>query len=47
MDATSIQVTGQWAYLYRAVAKPGQTRDFLLTEPRDEAAALRLLQQAI
>jgi putative transposase len=34
-------------YLYRAVDKHGQTIDFLLTEHRDKAAALRFLTQAI
>src|SRR5213592_2884799 len=47
MDETSIKVKGQWYYLYRAVEKTGQTIDFLLTEQRDEAAALRFLQKAI
>jgi putative transposase len=40
-------VQGQWYYLYRAVDKTGQTLDFLLTEQRDEKAALPLLKQAI
>jgi transposase-like protein len=47
MDETYIKVKGQWRYLYRAVDKYGQTIDFLLTEHRDEAAALRFLKQAI
>jgi len=47
MDETSIKVKGQWRYLYRAVDKTGQTIDFLLTEHRDEAAALRFLKKAI
>ena len=34
---------GEWRYLYRAVDKQGQTIDFLLTEQRDEEAALRFL----
>ena len=38
MDETYIQVTGQWYYLYRAVDKPGQTMDFLLTEHRDKGS---------
>src|SRR5213076_1352933 len=37
----------EWRYLYRAVDKQGQTIDFLLTEQRDEAAALRFLKKAI
>jgi putative transposase len=47
MDETYIKVKGQWYYLYRAVDKTGQTIDFLLTENRDEAAALRFLKKAI
>src|SRR5437660_3634369 len=47
MDETSIKVKGQWYYLYRAVDKHGQTIDFLLTEHRDKAAALRFLKKAI
>jgi putative transposase len=38
MDETSINVTGPWYSLYRAVDKTGQTIDFLLTEQRDERA---------
>ena len=47
MDETYMKVKGQWYYLYRAVDTTGQTMDFLLTEHRDEAAALRFLQKAI
>ena len=47
MDETYVKVKGQWRYLYRAVDKHGQTIDFLLTEHRDTAAALRFLQKAI
>jgi putative transposase len=47
MDETYIRVKGTWRYLYRAVDKQGQTIDFLLTEQRDQEAALRFLQQAI
>ena len=47
MDETYVKVKGQWRYLYRAVDKQGQTIDFLLTEHRDEAAALRFLKKAI
>jgi transposase-like protein len=42
-----LKVKGEWRYLYRAVDKQGQTIDFLLTEHRDKAAALRFLKQAI
>jgi putative transposase len=47
MDETYIRVKGEWRYLYRAVDKQGQTIDFLLTERRDERAAMRFLIQAI
>jgi putative transposase len=47
MDETYIKVKGQWRYLYRAVDKHGQTIDFLLTEQRDERAAMRFLTKAI
>jgi transposase-like protein len=47
MDETYIKVKGQWRYLYRAVDKYGQTIDFLLTEQRDERAAMWFLTKAI
>src|SRR5882724_4748875 len=47
MDETYMKVKGQWRYLSRAVDKQGQTIDFLLTEHRDEEAALRFLKKAI
>ncbi len=47
MDETYIKLKGQWYYLYRAVDKPGQTIDFLLTEHRDKEAALPSLKKAI
>jgi putative transposase len=47
MDETYIRIKGQWCYLYRAVDKTGQTIDFLLTEERDEQAAVRFLTKAI
>jgi putative transposase len=46
MDETYIRVKGRWTYLYRAVDKTGQTIDFLLTEQRDERAAMRFLTKA-
>src|SRR4029434_9175416 len=46
MDETYIKVKGQWHYLYRAVDKQGQAIDFLLTEQRDQEAALRFLKKA-
>jgi putative transposase len=47
MDETYIRVKGEWRSLYRAVDKQGQTIDFLLTEQRDQEAALRFLKKAI
>jgi putative transposase len=47
MDETSMTVKGEWRSRSRAVDKHGQTIDFLLTEQRDQAAALRFLKQAI
>jgi putative transposase len=47
MDETYIRVKGEWRYLYRAVDTHGQTIDFLLTEQRDQEAALRFLKKAI
>jgi putative transposase len=47
MDETYIRIKGEWRYLYRAVDKYGQTIDFLLTEQRDQEAALRFLKKAI
>jgi len=47
MDETYLKVKGEWRYLYRAVDKTGQTIDFLLTEQRDEPAALHFLTKAI
>jgi putative transposase len=47
MDETYIKIKGQWPYLYRAVDKTGQTIDFLLSEHRDEQAAMRFLAKAI
>ena len=47
MDETYIKVKGDWAYLYRAVDKFGDTVDFMLSERRDEAAATAFFKQAI
>src|SRR5262245_10487513 len=47
MDETYNKIKGAWRYLYRAVDQCGQTIDFLLTEQRDERAAMRFLTQAI
>jgi putative transposase len=47
LDETYVKIKGQWAYLYRAVDKEGQTVDFLLTPQRDRAAAEAFLRKAI
>jgi putative transposase len=47
MDETYIRVKGEWRYWYRAVDTQGQTIDFLMTEQRDQEAALRFLKKAI
>jgi transposase-like protein len=47
IDETYLRVKGEWRYVSRAVDKHGQTIDFLLTEHRDTAAALRFLTHAI
>ena len=47
MDETYVKVKGQGRYRYRAVDTYGETIDFLLTEQRDEEAALRFLKKAI
>jgi putative transposase len=47
LDETYVRVRGHWRYLYRAVDKAGHTIDFLLTERRDERAALRFLTKTI
>jgi DDE domain len=40
-------VKGEWRYPYCAVDKYGETVDFLLTENRDQEAALRFLKKAL
>lgn len=47
LDETYVRVRGKWNYLYRAADRDGQTLDFMLSESRDEAAALRFLAKAI
>ncbi len=47
LDETYIKVNGQWTYYYRAIAKHGQTIDFLLTAKRNTKATLRFLKKAI
>ena len=45
--APYIKVKGRWTYLYRAVARDGQTLDFMLSERRNLAAARRFFKRAI
>ena len=47
LDETYVKIKGNWAYLYRAVDKAGQTVDFLLTPQRDRAAAEAFLWKAM
>lgn len=47
LDETYVKVRGDWCYLYRAVDRHGQTLDFMLSEHRDETAALRFLAKTI
>jgi transposase-like protein len=47
MDETSSTGQGVWHSVDRAVEKQGQTMDVRLTAQRDEAAALRVLKNAI
>ena len=46
MDETFVKVGGQWKYLYRAVAKSGNTVDFLLRAKRDHVAARAFFERA-
>ncbi|SFU88588.1 DDE domain-containing protein [Xenorhabdus koppenhoeferi] len=47
MDETYIKVKSQWKYLYRAVDSDGNTVEFLLTDHRDNKAALRFFKKAM
>jgi transposase, IS6 family len=47
VDETYIKVRGQWAYLYRAVDKFGDTIDFYLSSTRNTAATKRFLGKAL
>jgi putative transposase len=47
MDETYVKIKGNWAYLYRAVDKEGQTIDCLLKPTRDRDAAETFLGKAI
>jgi putative transposase len=47
MDETHMKVRGEWLFLYRAVAKDGNTIDFLLTKRWNKFAAHKFLVKAI
>ena len=47
IDETYIKVRGQWAYLYRALDKLGNTIDFYLSSTRNTKAAKRFLGKAL
>ena len=40
IDETYVRVRGQWAYLYRALDKLGNTIDFYLSSTRNTKAAI-------
>lgn len=47
VDETYIKVRGQWAYLYRALDRFGDTIDFYLSPTRNTQAAKRFLGKAL
>lgn len=47
LDETYVKVRGQWAYLYRALDKHGNTIDFYLSPTRNAQAAKRFLGKAL
>ena len=47
IDETYVKVRGQWAYLYRALDKLGNTIDFYLSATRNTMAAKRFLGKAL
>ena len=47
IDETYVKVRGQWAYLYRALDKLGNTIDFYLSATRNTKAAKRFLGKAL
>ena len=47
VDETYIKVNGQWAYLYRAITKGGDSVDFYLSRTRNQKAAQRFLGKAL
>lgn len=47
VDETYVKIHGEWAYLYRAVDRAGNTVDFRLSPRRDVAAAKAFFRKAI
>jgi IS6 family transposase len=47
VDETYVKIRGQWAYLYRAIDKHGNTIDFYLSPTRNTEAAKRFLGKAM
>ncbi len=47
VDETYVKVRGQWAYLYRAVEKHGNTIDLYLSPTRNTSAAKLFLSKAL
>ncbi len=47
MDETYVKVRGEWAYLYRAVDRDGQTLDFMLSEKRGAKSAKKFFVNAL
>jgi transposase-like protein len=47
VDETYVKVRGQWAYLYRALDKHGNTIDFYLSSTRNAKAAKRFLGKTL
>lgn len=47
IDETYVKIRGKWRYLYRAIAKHGNSINFLLTAKRDLGAAKRFLRKML
>jgi DDE domain len=47
VDETNVKVACQWAYLYRAIDKSGETIDFMLSPRRTAKSARRFLAKAL
>ena len=47
VDEPYVKVCGEWAYLYRAAGKHGNTTDFYLSPTRSTAAAKRFLGKTL